>query len=118
MFQIFSLNHSNFIDLIVLSIILFLGLVFRIANERERNCDSLRDYNDIEDVENCKEFTGGPDEEPWYNFQGTETKEDRPIGCYLVGKLNTRSEKSYIYFNYHNSGAGANKSYPICLQGT
>ena len=58
MFQIFSLNRSNFIDLIVLSIILFLGLVFRIANERERNCDSLRDYNDIEDVEHCKEFLG------------------------------------------------------------
>ena len=95
-----------------------LGLVFRIASEREQNCDSLRDYKDIKDVENCKEFTGGPDEEPWYSFQGTQNEKDRPTGCYLVGKLNTRSETSYIYFNYHNSGAGANKTYPICLQGT
>ena len=91
--------------------------MFRIASEGERNCDSLKGYKDIEDVEHCKEFTGGPDE-PWNSFQGTQREEDRPIGCYLVGKLNTRSEERQIYFNYHNSGAAANKTFPICLEGT
>ena len=89
------------------------GLVFRIENERERNCDSLLGYKDIEDLEHCKKFA-----DPLTNFQKTETEEDRPVGCYLVGKLNTRNEERKIYFNYHNSGAGANKTFPICLQGT
>ena len=74
--------------------------------ENQRNCSSLADYEDIDNVHDCKMFAL----EAGHSFKGTVWSKYYPIGCYWLDRGN-----KMVYYNYHLTGGFQSDAIPVCI---
>ena len=102
-----------------------LGLpTIRLAGYREVNCSSLKDYEDMKDVRDCKKFADEAD----LPFGSGEFDRKVPKGCYWYkwyqkptssryGHLKTSGKwEVTINFNFHHTGGIDKETSPICIK--
>ena len=84
-----------------------LGVPFHLVGmENQRNCSSLADYEDIDNVHDCKKFAS----EAGHSFKGTKWSKYYPIGCYWFDRGN-----KMVYYNYHLTGGFQSDAIPVCI---
>ena len=85
-----------------------LGVSFQLVGmEKQRNCSSLADYEDIDNVHDCKKFAS----EAGHPFKGTIWSSYYSKGCYWI---DSRGNKM-VYYNYHLTGGFHSDAIPVCV---
>ena len=91
------------------TIYLNLGRSFQLVGlEKQRNCSSLEDYEDIDNVHDCKRFAS----EAGHSFKGTIWSNYYPKGCYWYENRGN----TIVSYNYHLTGNSHQAdAIPVCI---
>ena len=91
------------------TIYLNLGLSFQLVGMlKQRNCSSLADYEDVDNIYDCKKFAS----EAGHPFKDTIWSNYYPKGCYWYEYRGSKM----VYYNYHQTGKSQEDSIPVCIK--
>jgi len=84
------------------------GVSFQLVGmEKQRNCSSLADYEDIDNVHDCKKFAS----EAGHPFKGTLWSNYYSKGCFWYESKGNKM----VYYNYHLTGGFRSDAIPVCV---